>query len=198
MDEDIIELINNNEKLQEEMKNKEELEKQIRGGVVAIDGENIEFEERSLLEDKIKICIPKSFEIMSHQDAMTKYPSERRPELIFTNRDTSVNISFNHMENRITEESLEDFKNSMIEILKNMQPSIKWLESGLEKINGKNIAFYEMMAPAFDGETYNLIYFGELEGRVLLCSFNCLEDQVESWRAVSFAMMKTLKICKEK
>jgi len=52
-----------------------------------------------------------------------------------------------------------------------------------------------MMAPAFDGQTYNLTYFSELEGRVLLCSFNCLEDQVESWRTVSFAMMKTLKIC---
>lgn len=195
MDEKFIESMNEVEKEAEEKKRIEKLKRDFKNGFVVIDDETIEFEERSLLQDKIKICLPKNFEIMSHEVAALKYPSERRPSLIFTDESTSINIAFNHTQNAINEAEVAKFKDNMIEILKKMQPSIRWFENGVKNINNKRVGFYEMLAPGFDGNSYNFVFFTELEGKVLLCSLNCLEEEMEDWKPVAREIMETLKIC---
>lgn len=194
VDEEVVDMINRKEKEKEFKRKEGEIQERVRGGTIIIDGEAVEFEEKNLLDNKVKICLPKNFEFMSHEDAIIKYPSERRPKIIFTNETTSVNIAFNYTENLIKEDLVEEFKDNVIETVKKMQPAITWLENGVEKINEKNVGFYEMLAPNLDCETYNLIFFCELHGRALLCNFNCLEDEMESWRMVARAVMRTIKI----
>ena len=92
MDEKITELRN---------KAQEEIPKKI---FFTINKEEVEFEERNLLEDKIKILLPKEFQEMPKEIAALKYPSERRPTLILTNESTSINISFNHTESIIEDQ----------------------------------------------------------------------------------------------
>ncbi len=195
IDEKIIQSMNENEKSKEDDKKAEKLKEDFKNGFVIVDDETIEFEEKSLLEDKVKIKLPKNLEEMSHEVAVLKYPSERRPSLILTDENDSVNIALNHTKNAVNESEIDGFKDYMIEILKKMQPSIRWLENGVKNVNGINLGFYEMIAPGFDGNSYNFVFFTELEQRVLLCSLNCSEEEMEKWRLIAREIMKTFKLC---
>ena len=43
-------------------------------------------------------------------------------------------------------------------IFRKMQPTAKWLEQGTERVNGKNVGFYEFVSTAIDTNMYNLYF----------------------------------------
>ncbi|HOV26445.1 MAG TPA: hypothetical protein PK566_08825 [Pseudobacteroides sp.] len=194
IDEKIIELLN-----KEQRKRVMELEKNniltgIKTGMININGEDIEFHEKTLLDGKINIILPKSFSEMSPEIASIKYPSERRPKLIYTNESTSINISFNHTSTEVLDKNMYRFKDAMLQIVKKMQPAATWLEDGVEQINGRNIVYFDFLTDAIDGKIYNFTFIAELEGRALICSFNCTEEEMKQWKQVARGIMETLKV----
>ncbi len=163
--------------------------------VMIVQDEILPMKEYSLLEDRLKITFPKTFSVMSQEMASLKYPSERRPNLIYTNHTASINIAFNHTSSRLQEKDMEVFKNVLIETLKKTQPGgTQWLEEGIHEVKGKRLCFFDFIVPALDSRIYNLIFALELEGRALLCTFNCTEDEMEAWKPVAFRIMNSVTI----
>lgn len=195
MDEKIIELINEKEKELELRSEKERIEREIQTGLVTLEGEGIEFEEKSLLDNRIKMCLPKNFEVMSPEISSLKYPYERKPKPIFTNETTTKNISFNYTDSDVVEKEIGEFKDSMRLVLERLYPTATWLEDGVEEINGKSLGFFEFISQALDANLYNLMFFAELDGKALLCAVNCIEDEMENWKLVAKGMMSSFKIC---
>ncbi|MEJ9214972.1 hypothetical protein P4S83_10790 [Aneurinibacillus thermoaerophilus] len=198
MDEKIIEMMNNMQEEQNQNARKSRVNKiaqqDMQKTLIKIKGEIIPFEEKNLLENKVKIPLPKTFTIMSPEMASLKYPSERRPELIYTNETASINMAFSHTQNPLNDTDMGAFKNSMVQILRQTQPLARWFEEGIRNVNGKNIGFCEFLAPSFDANIYNLLFFVELEGRALLCIFNCVEEEMKSWKPIARGIMDSLKI----
>ncbi len=199
MDEKIIELMN---EMQEEIARisgenssyKGNVQQDVQADFIEINDEIIPFEEKSVLEDRVKIRLPETFTVMSPEIAALKYPSERRPNLIYTNESTSINIAFNHTQSPLHDTDMDAFKKSMVQILKKTQPLARWFEEGVRNVNGKNIGFCDFLAPAFDVNIYNLLFFAELEGRALLCTFNCTEEEMEDWKPIAMGIMDSVKI----
>ena len=86
-----------------------------------------------------------------------------------------------------------DDKEYMIEVLEQAHPSAKWLETGMLEIQEKNIGFIEVITPAIDGDIFNLMFFAALDGQTLIGTFNCMEEELESWQPVAKAMVETLE-----
>nr|WP_238333174.1 hypothetical protein [Brevibacillus laterosporus] len=162
--------------------------------LIKIDGEMISFSERSLLDEKIRIPMPKSFTPMTSEMAALKYPSERRPTLIFTNSSASINLAINHTQNRLTDAEMEEFTAVMVQLLRKTQKLLQWHGDGVKEINGKPIGYCEFLTPAYNVNLYNFMFFTELDGKALLCTFNCTEDEMEDWRLVARGMMESLVI----
>lgn len=199
MDEKIIALMSES---QQEMARKtkqkafeEKVFKSIREGSLEIDDEIIEFEEKSLLDGKIKIFLPKAFEIMLPEAAAVKYPSERRPGLIFSNESTTISIAFNHTENALEEKDMEKFKESMMQIMKRMQPAAQWFEDGVREQEGRKTGYFDFLVPALDSNIYSFMLFASLDGKALICSFNCTEEEMEDWKPIAKGMMQSFRIC---
>ena len=146
------------------------------------DSEGQELEKISILSDKVELLMPESFEIMTEEMAKLKYPSERRPTIIYTNESGSVNIAFNHTENQATSDQLSDYKDSFVETFSNLYPSAQWYRADVETINGADFGVLEMITPAVDTEIYNLMWFTDLDGRLLLATFNCTKEQMDEWK----------------
>ncbi|BFH17785.1 hypothetical protein WJ0W_001792 [Paenibacillus melissococcoides] len=162
--------------------------------VLKINGETIPFTEERLLNGKIRVLLPKTFHQMSPQAAAMKYPSERRPELIYTNDNASINIAFNHTEHNVMEAEIEEFTVSMIHILRRMQPILQWYEDGVKDIHGKRVGYCEFLAPSLNVNVYNLMFFAELEQTALLCTFNCSEEEMKHWQPIARGLMDSLVI----
>jgi hypothetical protein len=52
-------------------------------------------------------------------------------------------------------------------------------------INGKEVGYLEFLTSAMDTEIYNLIFFTDLDGKLLLCTFNCTKKSIDEWSTIA-------------
>ncbi|MGC5327309.1 hypothetical protein [Brevibacillus sp. SYSU BS000544] len=164
---------------------------------IVIGDEHIPLEERSILSEKIKIRMPKSFKVMSQEMASFKYPSERRPGLIYTDTSASINIAFNHIPTSLVESEMKKFTDAMVQIVKKTQPAAQWIGEGIRETNGHQIGYCECITPALDTDVYQLMFFISLEGKALLCTFNCTIDQMEDWQPIARGVLESVEIVEQ-
>ncbi|MGE6513275.1 hypothetical protein [Lysinibacillus sphaericus] len=160
---------------------------------VDIDGEDVPVIDQRILNGKITLRMPKLFSIMLPELASLKYPSERRPNIIYTDESTSINLAFNMTPHVLTEAGVAEFQENMIDVLEQAQPSAEWLDTDVIEINDKTIGFIEVITPAIDGDIFNLMFFASIDGQALIGTFNCMEEDLEDWRPIARAMMETLQ-----
>jgi hypothetical protein len=154
----------------------------------------IDLETKLLLDNKIEIKIPKDFEIMSEEMMKLKYPSERRPTLVYSNETGGINVAFNLTQNQANQKLIPAYKDNLVQTFKNTYPSAEWKDNGVKTINGRDIGYLELLTPAIDTEIYNLMFFTDLEGKLLLCTFNCTKKSINEWSPVAKNIMNSLKI----
>ncbi len=160
---------------------------------VNIDGEDVPVIDQPILDGKITLRMPKLFSIMLPELASLKYPSERRPNIIYTDESTTINLAFNMTPHALTEAGVAEFQENMIDVLEQAQPSAEWLDTDVTEINDKTIGFIEVITPAIDGDIFNLMFFASIDGQALIGTFNCMEEDFEDWRPIARAMMETLQ-----
>lgn len=166
--------------------------------VVQIGDEPHTFVETELLDGAMRMLLPQTFKLMSKEMAKRKYPSEHRPSVIYTTSNARINIAINHTMNPLPEDELSDFKQAMIQMLRRTQKLTKWYGDHEFSINGKPVATCEFLTPAVNANLYNLILFASLEDRALMCTFNCTDEELDDWKPVALAMMKSIQFIPQK
>lgn len=197
-DEELLDQMNRLEMEKEASARKEAWEKQALAGVLAgsllVDGTRLEFHWESLIEDKVSIMIPNAFKEMNPEMAALKYPSDHRPNPIFSNDRGSITLGFNYTWSQVDAEEIGTFKDILLQNLQRMQSSITVLEDGVKDVNGQQVGYFEFISPALDSDLYNLMFFIELDGRALLCALNCLESDSEQWQPIAKGIMESIRI----
>jgi hypothetical protein len=154
----------------------------------------IELENKSLLNNKIELLIPKDFTIMGEEMLKLKYPSERRPTLVYTNDAGSINVGLNVTSSNANQSLIEKYKATFVETFKSIYPNATWKDNGISTINGRKVGYLELVTPAIDTDIYNLMFFTDLNGKLLLCTFNCTVKNTEAWSPVAKKIMQSLKV----
>ncbi len=155
--------------------------------------EPVELETKSLLNDKVELKIPKEFTIMTEEMLKIKYPAEKRPTLVFTNESGGINVALNLTQNNASQDIIKTYADNFLQIFKKMYPSADWKGNGVKKINGKKVGYLELITPAIDTEIYNLMFFTDVDGKLLLCSINCTKNRMEEWVPIANEIMNSLK-----
>ncbi|GEC88697.1 MULTISPECIES: hypothetical protein [Brevibacillus] len=155
---------------------------------------NDKLEAKKVLNDKVEILIPKGFTVMSEEMAKVKYPTENRPSLIYTDEKGSINIAFSHTETPAQDSIIKDMKDPMKQAFSNMYQDATWYRDEVIQINGKNVGVFELLTPAADTKIYNLIFFTELDGKMLMTTFNCTEAQMEEWKPLAQEILMSYKV----
>ena len=153
-----------------------------------------DLEKRRIYTNRVEILVPKGFTNMPAAMVNRKYPSANRPNVIFTDADGTVNVAFNHTTNRVTQAQMEAVKESMVASFKRSFPSAKWRGSGVRVINGRKVGYCELVTPAADQNVYNLLFFTDLDGRLLMCTFNCIEKKLGEWQEPARQIMRSLVV----
>ena len=156
--------------------------------------EKIKLAATTILSGKIEVLIPESFAIMPDELLKIKYPLESRPTLVYTNESASVNVAFNYTENEATAEDLTEMLDLFINVFTDLYPSAQWYRTGIEMINERKVGVLELVMPAEDTEIYNLIWFTELDGRLMMASFNCTIELEEEWKGVGIRILESFRV----
>lgn len=154
-----------------------------------------ELENTSLLDNKIEMMIPKSLHKMTEAEYKLKYPNPRRkPSLILTNDDARVNLIIDFMQQyNLPDESIAEFKDKQMAAIIARYADAKLLDNGVKEINGKKFGYFRVMTKAADEEIYNYFLFTNLEGKVLLMSFNCSKSLMPHWEKLADKMVGSVK-----
>lgn len=155
-----------------------------------------QLKEISLFEDKLQIKVPIGFEVMSEELLKIKYPISRRPTLAYSNEKGNINVAFNLTPSPANQELIETYKNTFVKTFKSFYPSAEWKNQGIKNINGQNVGYLELITPAADTNIYNLIFFTNLNDKLLLCTFNCSEEILPEWKSTAAEIMNSLNVKK--
>lgn len=154
----------------------------------------ITLEMRAILDGQMAVSVPKFFKLMPLAQAKFKYPSEHRPELIYTSEDGTVNITFNRTETPLAVEELSDFVEQMADVLRSVQPIRNWM--GTQVIvnrSGLSIGQIRFIAAGVDTNLYNEILLFIHAGQVMMGTFNCVESDMEVWLPVAEHTVQSLQ-----
>lgn len=153
-----------------------------------------ELELISLFDNKLEIKVPVDFEIMSDELLKLKYPLNRRPTLVYTNESAAVNVAFNLTANPANQELLHTYKSTFITTFSSFYPDAEWIDNGIKTVNNQDVVYLELITQAVDNDIYNLIFFTNLDGKLLLCTFNCSKEKVTNWKDTAHIIMNSLAI----
>ena len=151
----------------------------------------IELENKTILNAALEIKIPKGFDIMAEELMELKYPSQRRPTLVYSNKSGGINVGFNLTLQKADQNIIEQYLGVFESSFKNAYPSAEWISAGIKIINGRKIGCLEMITPAMDTKIYNLIFFSDLNEKLLLCTFNCTEKDKSQWEEAAHEIMNS-------
>lgn len=190
--EDIIQKIK--ESNQSDITNIHSIENDIHNGFIIVKYKKLEIEEKKILDGSLSMMLPSEFHIMDEDLAKAKYPDEDRPDYIYTNDDTTVNLTLSLDNNgEIDNEEVEEVKNLLAKQIKRLYPASKIEDSQTILASEKNISFFSFDIPLIDGNLYNLMFFLEHRKQLLMGSFNCSIYQKKQWKPLIRQMLMTLK-----
>ena len=166
----------------------------IADGYVIVGEEKIIFSRKFLLDKKFSIIMPETFKLMSKAVADIKYPSINRPDFIYTNEKSTVNFSFSHKPDEAPNEAIPEIKDVVEPLAMRMFPASSVIDSDAFEANGRNIAYYDFIAPALDDDIYTLTFMFSLEGRVVLGGCNCPAGDMDDWKPIFLQMLGSLEV----
>jgi hypothetical protein len=176
-------------------KKKNETKEQLISQIVSKEkGEPVTLQKLSLLKGKLSVDLPKGFGLMSKEMLAAKYPANNRPTLVYTNDNGTVNFAFNHTANKLPKNRLKDYLPAFVKQFGSIYPNIEWFDKKVKKIDNRDFIVLEFITPAIDSKIYNLMHITVLEGRMLMCTFNCTESQKNEWETKAKESLKSIVI----
>jgi hypothetical protein len=151
---------------------------------------------KSVLNGKVSLLVPTGFKPMDKEMLAFKYPSERRPPLVFTNEKGSVNVAINHTAGRVPPGQLRELHRQLEAGLRQQQPSAEWIRSEVTQINGRGFVVVETRTQAADTKVRNMMLATPYESRLLLISFNTTQDLESEWAPVGRRIINSVKLKK--
>jgi hypothetical protein len=153
----------------------------------------VELEKRTVMNNKIELLLPKDWKPMSEHLVQKKYPGPRPPSLVYSDITGGISIAFNHTDSKASSELLEKYKEALKAGLVNAYPDAVWEKEAITEINGKKAGVFEVFTETADEKIYNYMVFTDVDGRLMICSFNCTENRLKTWKPVAQQIMSSLK-----
>lgn len=185
LDEKILDYINAAEKKEEQ--------KDICNGQIKIGKKFYEFEETEFFDGKINMYIPNTFEDMSLEAKKLKYPSENRPDIIKSNENGSIAVTFKLIDSYLTDEQIEELKDTMKIINNRLNPANIYFDEGILEVDEKKIGYFDFKSSAIDDFLYNFIFLFELQEKTIMGTFSCSYSEYDEWKDIVVEMVNTIK-----
>ena len=171
-----------------------EPDQDIKNGFVNIDGRKIPFSER-VISEKIKIILPTEYKQMEKRYIKVKYPAYKNKDMIIlTNKDTTINFMFDFKDGYVEPDELEEIRDHLLDVLKEVHPTLVFLEKATIETDILKIVYFEIVTPALDKDIYNFMYFFIVNDNLVVATFNCFDDEKETWQPIIRQVAESLQV----
>lgn len=152
-----------------------------------------EFSRIELFDSKMAVMIPASYVLMDEQAAKLKYPSEQRPQVIYSNPEGDVNFTFSLFDTPITDRQVMQAIDQFQLVIKKIQPANIFYEKKQDPLNGSVVGWFDFKGYALDDQIYTMMYVTPIDGKVMHGIFNCRFSESLSWKHVALQLMQSIE-----
>lgn len=170
-----------------------EKEQSIFSGEIMVNMIPVTFAERTFLDGKAAIWMPKSFEELSPEVMEVFYPLGNKPDSVYAGKNLDLTTGYQYTQHEIPDEYMEDFLKIAKPALENMGPKVKILSERVRKTDNHTIATLEMISHTITEAVYNLMYFASLNGRVLLGFINFDYKNIKRYKTIAKEMLSSFR-----
>lgn len=156
----------------------------------------IPLERTTILDYMVEVLVPKELRLLTEEEANVQYPFPARPALIYTSKDNSISLTFNHTQTTIAADKISEYKDSWAANYKKYYPAAEWLGDETIDVNGKKVGYVNYLLPYRETKKFNLVFFAEVDGRLLVGNFGCRLSQMDDWKPVVLEIMNSLTVVK--
>lgn len=158
-----------------------------------VETSNIELTQKSVLDNNVSVKIPTAFHEMSEEDIRAKYPSGRRPSIVYSNETGSVNVAFNHTSTPLTQSRLQMTMEGIVSSISNAGTAT-WIQKEIVKTGNRDFIVLEFTIPSGAERIYNLMYITDIDGKMAIGTFNCTEKEMAEWKTSARTIMTSIKV----
>lgn len=169
-------------KLKNEMEKLEVLTTKTKGGV-EIDTEYSNFDN-----NEFYIKVPKNFNQLDYEMVSQKYSGDV-PDIVISNDDTKINIALSLNGDKISNNQIKVFKETMVDVLKNNSEIIK---TDYYEVDNHNIGRIKLISHTQDTDIYNDMIFFSYNDELVVVTFNCTTDLQDEWQSVGDFIIDSL------
>ncbi len=154
-------------------------------------GEKIAAERVTVADKKFSFLVPTDFKKLSAEQIAKKYSGEVPGVVYSKNADKiEVDLAISTTNNEIKNSEIKDYLNAMEGIMKEVSEVI---DTNYYDVSGHNIASLQLVTDSTEGKMYNHMIFFSYEGKLVLVSFNCANDQREAWEKAGDNIINSLE-----
>lgn len=152
------------------------------------DGTLIQTEYTAVDDNKFYVKVPTYFHKMTDEEIQTKYPTDG-PSIVFSNDETTINVAFKLTDDKMANNEIEDFQNTMVNVLKE---SGEIITTDYYGVDNHNVGTIKVLTHASDTDIYNHMMFFSYEGKLVVITFNCTADLQDNYEVVGDFIIESL------
>lgn len=160
-----------------------------------IQGKIVTFERKELL-GKFSICLPDMMRDMPEPFARIKYPSEFRPDIIFTTLDLSVNMGFSILRNNLQTKEVDQVTDRMMRTIHRANPTFLFYQ--IENIEATKAAWFSFRGRSLDSDLYHMMMITPIGDELVFGVFNCIYQYYQEWKQAVLPMWESVEPVKRK
>ncbi|SHJ74503.1 hypothetical protein SAMN04488028_1011090 [Reichenbachiella agariperforans] len=154
--------------------------------------------------DNISMLIPSDFRPMTDDEIASKYFTTKRPLVLYTNRDLTIDLGVNQSVTQWVEKDIEimaDFQKSNVF---NLYDDVKIISEGTKEINGRKAVYMEFIStvnPDKDSfrnegsiQKYTYIQYIIVGKHALVFNFTSPSQLQEEWQGAAHQIMDDVRI----
>ena len=153
----------------------------------------IELIKKRVLSERVEVLIPKGFEVMTEQQMDFAYAhASSRPSVVFTNNNL-VSLAFNYSDNDADQDMVDVYESTFAKAYHKQYNKATWFSEGVKEVGARKVGYLEFMKPEMGHEVYTLVFFTDVQGKLLICTFNCADRQKPEWEPLAKKILNSLK-----
>ena len=141
-----------------------------------------------------KMMIPEGFRKLRLEFIKRKYPNENRPQLVYTDGTTKINVAFSETEHEVSLSGLETFVYNILNTIRKAQPNVVMLTDAMKEINRIKLGIFDFITPSLEEDVYNLMTIFLHQGRAKFLTINCPSELKHVWQPLAYGMIETLQL----
>jgi hypothetical protein len=148
----------------------------------------------TFFDKKIELTVPALFAEMSKDDIQKRFSRGTPPDIVYSDKKGSPSISISLKNNKISQETIAEYVDLIEKSVTTPLPETKTIEKGKKVINERNVGYIILVTPSVNGEIYNYMFFTDVDNKLLICNFSCMNSALDKWEVLAKVIAASLKV----